>query len=41
MLSEHGPLLSGYPDECRFCTRRGDWAVRVETPLCNPNSPRG
>src|SRR5271157_397157 len=35
------PDFIGVPYECRFCTRRGDWAVRVETPLSLLRHPRG
>src|SRR5271157_3118608 len=35
------PDFIGVPYECRFCTRRGDWAVRVETPLYDPHSVLG
>src|SRR5271157_4935353 len=31
------PAFIGVPYECRFCTRRGDWAGPVETPLYNPD----
>src|SRR5271157_4209739 len=35
------PDFIGVPYECRFCTRRGDWAVRVETPLYNSHRVLG
>src|SRR5271157_5953627 len=35
------PDFIGVPYECRFCSRRGDWAVRVETPLYDPHSVPG